>query len=105
MVSKQKSSKSSVVALGASGKKDMFFFDPEKLTIVKDEKSPIFDDRGLTPAQERLVKSIMQFGVIEPVVIHKTRRRLTSRWSTVESARWRVAKPTDVSWRQGRSRS
>jgi len=71
MATKQKSSKSSVVALGANGKGDRFHFDPEKLTIVKDEESPIFDDRGLTPAQERLVKSIMHFGVIKPIIIHK----------------------------------
>jgi ParB family chromosome partitioning protein len=65
------SSKSSVKALGAKGKKDRFSFDPEDLTLVVDEKSPLWDDRALTPAQERLVKSIMHFGVLKAILIRK----------------------------------
>lgn len=58
-------------ALGAEGKKDVWFFDPEKLVLVDDVASAIYDDRVKGEADEKLVLNIMHQGVIEPVIVRK----------------------------------
>lgn len=63
--------KNSIEAYGAQGKTNVLMFDPEDLVLVTDEKSPLYDRRVHMPVSESLVRNIMCYGVIEPVVIRK----------------------------------
>lgn len=45
--------------------------EPEKLILIDDEKSPLFDPRVNWPVDEGMVRDIMVNGVIEPVIIAK----------------------------------
>ena len=66
-----KGTKQSKDALGAKGKKDQFQFDPNDLVLVVDPKHPLYDKRVHLPVKESLVRNIMAFGVIEPIVVRK----------------------------------
>jgi len=57
--------------MGAEGKSDLFLYDPEKLTIVTDPKHPLYDPRVKLQIDESTVKSIMFYGVLEPVIVSK----------------------------------
>lgn len=48
-----------------------FSFEPEKLVLVSDSTHPLYDPRMELPLDEGLVKNIMCYGVIEPIVIAK----------------------------------
>jgi len=56
---------------GSKGRKDMFFFDPETLTMATDPTDPLYDPRMDAPINEHLVLSIMSQGIVEPVLIKK----------------------------------
>lgn len=63
--------KNSIAAYGAVGKSNVLFFEPEKLTLVTDEKSALYDERVHLEVDESLVLSIIAQGIIEPVVVRK----------------------------------
>lgn len=63
--------KNSIDAYGASGKTNLLFFDPEALTLVTDESSPLYDSRVHLPVDEDLARNIDYQGVLEPVLIQK----------------------------------
>lgn len=63
--------KNSVDAYKASGKTNLLFFDPENLTLVTDETSPLYDPRVHLPVDEDLARNIDYQGVLEPVLIQK----------------------------------
>jgi len=50
---------------------DLYSFDPEILCIQTDEEHPLYDPRIRLPLDDALVRNIMFYGVIEPVVITK----------------------------------
>jgi len=54
--------KNSIEAYGAEGKSNVLFFDPEKLTLVTDETSALYDPRVHLPVSEPMVLNIMALG-------------------------------------------
>jgi ParB family chromosome partitioning protein len=50
---------------------DVFVLEPDKLTLVTDPASPLYDPRVHDDPDESLVRNIMVYGVIEPVIIRK----------------------------------
>lgn len=60
----------------AQSRGDVYWYDPADLTLIDDPAHPLFDERVNLPVSERLVRSIMNEGIIEPIVI---RRNGTSR--------------------------
>lgn len=62
-------------AYNALGRDELLLFDPETLVIVTDPKHPLFDERALLQPEERLILSIMDVGVIEPIVVRKNGER------------------------------
>ena len=71
MSTKENKSKDSKTAYGAAGRTNLLTFDPSELTLVTDEKHPLYDERVHLPVNEKLVLNIMHHGVIEPIVIYK----------------------------------
>lgn len=63
--------KSSVDAYGAEGNAKALFFDPAKLTLVTDEKHPLYDARVHAPINESMVRNIDYQGVIVPIEVSK----------------------------------
>jgi len=63
--------KNSIAVYGAEGKSNLLFFDPDRLHLVVDEASPLYDERVHLPVSERMVRSIMYKGVIQPIVVAK----------------------------------
>jgi len=63
--------KNSIEAYKAEGKTNLLLFKPEALTLVKDVASALYDERVEMELDEALVRNIMEFGVIEPVVVWK----------------------------------
>jgi ParB family chromosome partitioning protein len=71
--------KASRDALGAHGKTDVYYFDPDDLEIVEDEKSVLYDDRAKDDFNESLVANIMfdpdgdgvAQGVLEPLLLRR----------------------------------
>lgn len=63
--------KNSKDVYGAKGKTNVLVFDPEDLTIVKDEKSALYDKRGSEDIDEAFVLNVMHHGVLEPVLVRK----------------------------------
>ncbi|WP_246795658.1 ParB/RepB/Spo0J family partition protein [Burkholderia perseverans] len=63
--------KNSVEAYGAEGKTNSLFFDPEKLVLVTDKASPLYDERVHLPVDEAMAHSIDYLGVQQPIVISK----------------------------------
>lgn len=51
----------------AERRDDFLWFDPDKLVVVTDEKSDLYDARALEAPDEALVQSIMADGVLEPI--------------------------------------
>ncbi len=64
-------SKNSIEAYNACGKRNLLMFEPEALTLVIDDKHPLYDARVHDALTEPFVNNIMAHGVIEPVVITK----------------------------------
>jgi len=62
-------------AYNALGRDELLLFDPESLVIVTDPLHPLFDERALLQPEERLILSIMEVGVIEPIVVRKNGER------------------------------
>lgn len=56
---------------GALSRTDLFFFDPNDLTLVEDKKHPLYDERINLPIDEAIVLSIMRYGVLEPITVRK----------------------------------
>ncbi|MCA8426391.1 ParB/RepB/Spo0J family partition protein [Burkholderia seminalis] len=63
--------KNSLDAYGADGKANLLFFDPEKLTLVTDTTSPLYDDRVHLPVDEAMAHNIDFQGVVAPIEISK----------------------------------
>ncbi len=53
---------------GSLGRTDLHWYDPNDLTLIEDPKHPLYDERVNLPANEGTIKSIMMYGVIEPVI-------------------------------------
>lgn len=53
----------------ADGSTSLLSFVPEKLQIVTDKAHPLYDERATLPLDDAMVKNIMTFGVLEPVII------------------------------------
>jgi ParB family transcriptional regulator, chromosome partitioning protein len=58
-------------AHGAAAKKDMLLFNDDQLTLVTDEKHPLYDERVHLEPTEAMILNVMQYGVIEPVIVWK----------------------------------
>jgi len=63
--------KSSVATYGAEGEKKILLIATDNLKLVTDEKHPLFDARVHLPVREPMVLSIMEHGIIEPIMICK----------------------------------
>ncbi|WP_186058899.1 ParB/RepB/Spo0J family partition protein [Burkholderia gladioli] len=63
--------KNSVEAYGAEGKTNLLYFDPEKLVLVTDKSSPLYDDRVHLPVDEAMAHSIDYQGVQQAISISK----------------------------------
>lgn len=50
---------------------DAFTLDPENFTLVTDPEHPLYDPRVHDEPDEALVRNVMVYGVIEPVIIRK----------------------------------
>lgn len=50
---------------------DVFFVQPEQLTIVEDPGHALYDERALHDPCENLIKNISVYGIIEPVIVTK----------------------------------
>ena len=50
---------------------NVFLVDPKTVTIVRDPKHPLYDERIHLPIEEGLVLNIMEFGVKDPVRVSK----------------------------------
>lgn len=48
-----------------------FLLEPEKLMLITDKAHPLFDSRVGLPIDEGMVRSIMAFGVKEPILVCK----------------------------------
>lgn len=56
---------------GAEGQSNLLTFDPDKLVLVTDESSPLYDPRVHLPVDEAMARNIDFQGVIEPIGISK----------------------------------
>jgi ParB family chromosome partitioning protein len=65
---------SQLESLGATGRKDLFTFDPLDLTIVVDPKHPLHDERVHKPIPRWLVDSVKKVGVRDPVEVRQNGR-------------------------------
>ncbi len=86
---KAKASKDSRKTHGAAKKGDIFYIDPEKLTLVTDPKSDAYDKRVHDEPEEKFILNIMHYGVQTPI---KVRRN-------AETA------DTEVIWGRGRTKA
>ena len=56
----------------AEAKTSLLLFDPDKLTIVEDDEThPLYDERASLEVSESLVLNIMQYGILQPIVVRK----------------------------------
>jgi ParB family transcriptional regulator, chromosome partitioning protein len=63
--------KNSLDAYGADGKTNLLFFDPDKLKLVTDKASPLYDERVHLPVDEAMARNIDFQGIVMPVEISK----------------------------------
>jgi ParB family chromosome partitioning protein len=54
---------------------DAFILEPEKLTLVTDPNHPLYDPRVNDDPDEALVRNVMVYGVLEPVLIRRNGER------------------------------
>lgn len=71
MAEPKSASKNSKDIYGASGKTNVLMFDPEKLKIVTDTKSALYDKRHELALDEQMVLNVIAHGILEPVLIRK----------------------------------
>ena len=50
---------------------NLFLIDPDELTLVEDENDPLYDPRVKLPLDENLMKNMMVFGNLEPIIGRK----------------------------------
>jgi ParB family transcriptional regulator, chromosome partitioning protein len=55
----------------AQGRQDLFKMMPDQLVVVTDRSHPLFDERVQLPLNESLVLSIMEMGILQPIVVRK----------------------------------
>src|SRR5271166_30696 len=65
------SSKDTRKVHGSEGKKDLNLFDPENVLLVTDIKSDLYDRRVDDEPTEEMIRNVMHYGVIEPIVVRK----------------------------------
>ena len=72
-MTKDKSEKRVKDALGGQheGKKDSFLLDPDKVVLVDDRGSAIFDERVFGKPDEKFVLNIMALGVLVPIEVRR----------------------------------
>lgn len=58
-------------AIEGASRLNAFLIEPEKLTIISDEKHALYDERIKLPIDEKLVLNIMAFNVKQPVFVAK----------------------------------
>lgn len=63
--------KSSKAANKADGQNNLLLYNPDNLTLVTDEASPLFDKRVRAPFDENIVRNMMAYGVLEPIIVSK----------------------------------
>ncbi|PRD14017.1 ParB/RepB/Spo0J family partition protein [Pantoea coffeiphila] len=63
--------KNSTEAYGASGKTNVLNFQPEALHLIDDPAHPLYDERIHLPLSEAMVLNIMEYGVLEPIIVWK----------------------------------
>lgn len=56
---------------GGAGTTSLLTFDPDRLVLVTDEQSPLYDDRVHLPVDEALARNIDYQGVLEPIAVMK----------------------------------
>jgi ParB family chromosome partitioning protein len=61
--------KNSKDTYGADGSTSLLSFYPEKLVIVTDPASPLYDERINLPLDETMIRNIQTFGVLEPIIV------------------------------------
>jgi ParB family chromosome partitioning protein len=67
----KKASKDSRKAHGAAKKGDVFYIDPEKLTLVTDPNSDAYDRRVHDEPEEKFILNVMHYGVQDPITVRK----------------------------------
>jgi ParB family chromosome partitioning protein len=50
---------------------NIFFLEPERLTLVYDKENPLYDPRVEDEPEERMIANIAMHGVLEPVIVRK----------------------------------
>lgn len=63
--------KSSKDAYGASGQTNLLMFVPESLHLITDTSHPLYDERIHLPLDELMVLNIMEYGVLQPIMVWK----------------------------------
>lgn len=63
--------KSSKDAYGANGQTNLLMFVPEALHLVTDPAHPLYDERIHLPLDEAMVLNIMEYGVLQPIMVWK----------------------------------
>ena len=63
--------KNSTEAYGASGKTNVLNFQPDALHLIDDPAHPLYDERIHLPLSEAIVLNIMEYGVLEPIIVWK----------------------------------
>lgn len=63
--------KSSKDAYGANGQTNLLMFVPEALHLVEDPTHPLYDERIHLPLDEAMVLNIMEYGVLQPIMVWK----------------------------------
>lgn len=63
--------KSSKDAYGANGQTNLLMFVPEALHLVTDPNHPLYDERIHLPLDEAMVLNIMEYGVLQPIMVWK----------------------------------
>lgn len=58
-------------SMAAAARGDLFYYDPETLTIIDDPSHALFDERHALELDPEMVKNIKEMGVIKPIVIKK----------------------------------
>jgi len=55
---------------------NIFLIEPERLTLVTDRGSPLFDPRAEDAPDEAMVANVAMYGIIEPVVVRKNGEKI-----------------------------
>jgi ParB family transcriptional regulator, chromosome partitioning protein len=68
---KKASGTNTATTYGSQGRSDLLYLDPEKITLVTDDKHPLYDPRVHLPVEDADVQNVMENGIIEPVAVRK----------------------------------